>query len=77
MMYGCTLVSDCCHKSFDMIWTFALGYTGTARLPGFHVCVGSGGERLVPDWYKEKGTVASFSRCQWMTECAPNICMNL
>ncbi|KGN48244.1 hypothetical protein Csa_003688 [Cucumis sativus] len=26
-----------------------------ARLPGFHVCVGSGGERLLPDWYKEKG----------------------
>ena len=30
---------------------------GTARLPGFHTCVGSGGERLLPDWYKEKGTV--------------------
>ncbi|KAL6507719.1 hypothetical protein OROGR_023914 [Orobanche gracilis] len=28
---------------------------GTARLPGFHVCVGSGGERLLPDWYTEKG----------------------
>ncbi|GMH23170.1 hypothetical protein Nepgr_025013 [Nepenthes gracilis] len=28
---------------------------GAARLPGFHVCVGSGGERLLPDWYKEKG----------------------
>ena len=28
---------------------------GTARLPGFHVCVGSGGERQLPDWYKEKG----------------------
>lgn len=28
---------------------------GTARLPGFHVCVGSGGERLAPEWYKEKG----------------------
>uniref|UniRef100_A0A2P2LQK7 monodehydroascorbate reductase (NADH) n=3 Tax=Rhizophora mucronata TaxID=61149 RepID=A0A2P2LQK7_RHIMU len=28
---------------------------GTARLPGFHVCVGSGGERLPPEWYKEKG----------------------
>ncbi|XP_057534344.1 monodehydroascorbate reductase, seedling isozyme-like isoform X1 [Amaranthus tricolor] len=28
---------------------------GTARLPGFHTCVGSGGERLLPDWYKEKG----------------------
>ncbi|KAE8693436.1 Monodehydroascorbate reductase [Hibiscus syriacus] len=26
-----------------------------ARLPGFYVCVGSGGDRLLPDWYKEKG----------------------
>ncbi|XP_047330540.1 monodehydroascorbate reductase, seedling isozyme-like [Impatiens glandulifera] len=25
------------------------------RLPGFHVCVGSGGERLLPEWYVEKG----------------------
>ncbi|CAI0408185.1 unnamed protein product [Linum tenue] len=29
--------------------------TGTARLPGFHTCVGSGGERLLPEWYTEKG----------------------
>lgn len=28
-----------------------------ARLPGFHVCVGSGGERLLPEWYAEKGIV--------------------
>ncbi|GAB2235856.1 hypothetical protein Droror1_Dr00026299 [Drosera rotundifolia] len=28
---------------------------GFARLPGFHVCVGSGGEKLLPEWYKEKG----------------------
>ncbi|OWM79104.1 monodehydroascorbate reductase [Punica granatum] len=28
---------------------------GFARLPGFHVCVGSGGERLLPEWYKENG----------------------
>ncbi|GAB2300697.1 hypothetical protein Dimus_034735 [Dionaea muscipula] len=28
---------------------------GSARLPGFHVCVGSGGERLLPEWYKDKG----------------------
>ncbi|GAA0176737.1 oxidoreductase [Lithospermum erythrorhizon] len=28
---------------------------GTARLPGFHVCVGSGGERLLPEWYTENG----------------------
>ncbi|CAI9097789.1 OLC1v1034280C1 [Oldenlandia corymbosa var. corymbosa] len=28
---------------------------GTARLPGFHVCVGSGGERLIPEWYSEMG----------------------
>ncbi|CAA0829675.1 Probable monodehydroascorbate reductase-cytoplasmic isoform 4, partial [Striga hermonthica] len=27
----------------------------TARLPGFHVCVGSGGERLLPEWYTDKG----------------------
>ncbi|KAF5201688.1 Monodehydroascorbate reductase [Thalictrum thalictroides] len=26
-----------------------------ARLPGFHTCVGSGGERLLPEWYTEKG----------------------
>lgn len=28
---------------------------GAARLPGFHTCVGSGGERLLPEWYSEKG----------------------
>ncbi|XP_050368159.1 monodehydroascorbate reductase, seedling isozyme-like [Argentina anserina] len=28
---------------------------GAARLPGFNVCVGSGGERLLPEWYVEKG----------------------
>ncbi|XP_062146362.1 monodehydroascorbate reductase, chloroplastic/mitochondrial [Alnus glutinosa] len=26
-----------------------------ARLPGFHTCVGSGGERQTADWYQEKG----------------------
>ncbi|KAG6579530.1 Monodehydroascorbate reductase, chloroplastic/mitochondrial, partial [Cucurbita argyrosperma subsp. sororia] len=26
-----------------------------ARLPGFHTCVGSGGERQTPEWYKDKG----------------------
>ncbi|XP_060669873.1 monodehydroascorbate reductase, seedling isozyme-like [Ziziphus jujuba] len=26
-----------------------------ARLPSFHVCVGSGEEILLPEWYKEKG----------------------
>ncbi|KAK3122408.1 hypothetical protein QOZ80_8BG0669180 [Eleusine coracana subsp. coracana] len=26
-----------------------------ARLPGFHTCVGSGGEKLLPEWYSEKG----------------------
>ncbi|XP_039125538.1 monodehydroascorbate reductase 3, cytosolic [Dioscorea cayenensis subsp. rotundata] len=28
---------------------------GAARLPGFHVCVGSGGERLPPEWYTQQG----------------------
>lgn len=32
-----------------------LGSAAPARLPGFHVCVGSGGERLLPEWYTEKG----------------------
>ncbi|XWS11100.1 hypothetical protein CRYUN_Cryun38cG0054700 [Craigia yunnanensis] len=38
--------------------TLSKGYLnpkGAARLPEFHVCVGSGGERLLPGWYKEKG----------------------
>lgn len=26
-----------------------------ARLPGFHTCVGGGGERQTPEWYTEKG----------------------
>lgn len=26
-----------------------------ARLPGFHTCVGTGGDRQTPDWYAEKG----------------------
>ena len=31
-----------------------------ARLPGFHTCVGSGGDRQTSEWYKEKGiTVAT------------------
>ncbi|XP_059646724.1 monodehydroascorbate reductase [Cornus florida] len=34
---------------------------GAARLPGFHVCVGSGGERLLPDWYSEKGIALILS----------------
>ncbi|KMZ72399.1 Monodehydroascorbate reductase [Zostera marina] len=28
---------------------------GPARLPGFHVCVGGGGERLLPSWYPDNG----------------------
>ena len=27
--------------------------TSGARLPGFYCCVGSGGERLLPEWYAE------------------------
>ena len=26
-----------------------------ARLPGFHTCVGSGGDKQLPEWYAEKG----------------------
>lgn len=29
----------------------------SVRLPGFHTCVGSGGDRQTPDWYSENGIV--------------------
>lgn len=32
-----------------------LALQGGARLPGFHTCVGAGGERQLPEWYAEKG----------------------
>lgn len=38
--------------------TLSKGYLkaeGPPRLPGFHACVGGGGEKQTPDWYKEKG----------------------
>jgi monodehydroascorbate reductase (NADH) len=28
---------------------------GAARLPNFHVCVGSGGTKQPPEWYTEHG----------------------
>lgn len=31
-----------------------------ARLPGFHTCVGAGGERQTPEWYKEQGIEVLF-----------------
>ncbi|PWA51381.1 monodehydroascorbate reductase [Artemisia annua] len=34
---------------------------GAARLPGFHVCVGSGGEPQPPEWYTEKGITLILS----------------
>ena len=34
---------------------FRVYVLGAARLPGFHTCVGSGGERLLPEWYAENG----------------------
>ncbi|GAB4833432.1 hypothetical protein Ancab_031675 [Ancistrocladus abbreviatus] len=33
----------------------------TARLQGFHVCVGSGGERLLREWYNKKGIESILS----------------
>ncbi|KAI7999924.1 Monodehydroascorbate reductase [Camellia lanceoleosa] len=35
----------------------AIYFAAPARLLGLHVCVGSGGERLLPKWYAEKGIV--------------------
>lgn len=30
-------------------------FTGPARLPGFHVCAGTGNDILLPEWYSAKG----------------------
>lgn len=30
-----------------------------ARLPGFHTCVGGGGDRQAPEWYAEQGEEAA------------------
>jgi len=38
-------------------------FAAPARLPGFHVCVGSGGERLLPEWYTEKGDFGFYPHC--------------
>jgi hypothetical protein len=32
------------------------------------VCVGSGGEKLLPEWYAEKGTIVIPLRCWTMLE---------
>lgn len=37
---------------------------GAARLPGFHVCVGSGGDKQPPEWYAEKGWLVLNSYAQ-------------
>lgn len=37
-----------------------LSVAGAARLPGFHCCVGSGGEKLLPESYKQKGNQRSL-----------------
>lgn len=33
-----------------------------ARLPGFHTCVGSGGDRQPPEWYTEHGIIAKLGK---------------
>ena len=35
-----------------------------ARLPGFHTCVGGGGERQTEEWYKEKEVETKVVRNQ-------------
>ncbi|KAI0558339.1 Pyridine nucleotide-disulfide oxidoreductase [Gracilaria domingensis] len=33
-----------------------------ARLPGFHTCVGSGGDRQPPEWYEQHGIAAKLGK---------------
>lgn len=32
---------------------------GAPRLPGFHTCVGGGGDKQTPEWYEEKGALST------------------
>jgi hypothetical protein len=47
--------TTCAHAD---LYRFLL-WADAARLPGFHVCVGTGGEKLLPELYAEKGTIVS------------------
>lgn len=48
-------------------------HAGAARLPGFHTCVGGGGERQEPAWYESKGAqragaIGASRRCGLLFE---------
>jgi hypothetical protein len=59
---------DLCHcMGSSNLYCFLL-CTDAARLPGFHVCVGSGGERLLPEWYEGKGIIVIPLQCWTMLE---------
>ena len=47
--------------------TLSLAFAGAPRLPGFHACVGGGGEKQTPDWYKEKGMDEPGIECIYQT----------
>lgn len=59
------LVFDLLKPGFRLSFMFResnyhlLSIAGAARLPGFHCCVGSGGEKLLPESYKQKGNELS------------------
>ena len=44
------------------------------RLPGFHTCVGGGGDRQTPDWYEEKGelSLSPIDPCHWLSGGLPD-----
>lgn len=46
----------CFQRTYNLV-----SVAGAARLPGFHCCVGSGGEKLLPESYKQKGIQLSLS----------------
>jgi hypothetical protein len=42
-------------------------FTGAARLPGFHTCVGANDELLTAKWYKENGRFFKKIFFYWFT----------
>ena len=48
--------------------TVLVSASGAPRLPGFHACVGGGGEKQTPEWYKEKGKASAPTHAQQLQE---------
>ncbi len=59
-----TSIESVCPHDISSFWCpsslLQLSLAAPARLPGFHVTVGSGGERQPPEWYPANGYILCY-----------------